>query len=366
MSPRDKSLIGAGRVDSPRVDDLVPEEAAALVEMKYYLDCVLQQKTYSPRACASAVDALPEVLEKELTVSPDASKANHLHLLSSGGASAKHLPDVTKFEDIAAIDHAYVRAFCDDYCLLRYLRAREWNLEKAFTMLAETLRWRWTKRPDQLKYGDVAKLAQAGSIYPNGFDKSGRPIMYMRARRDPPGTTDEKLDQILYTMEEGVRSMDASKGVEKFVYIIDLAGFSVTQAGADPKLAQAWINVLQNHYPERLKLVCVVDAGMIFTGFWNIISYFIDTETRKKMTFISKAQFKKELATSDIFDAQHVEEGFGGEVPELITDDASEKYLASLKAASKNGSGHGTSEKDKAIGSRTKSTKDRVLGSLFG
>ena len=47
------------------------------------------------------------------------------------------------------------RDFVSQSCLLRYLRARSWNVEKATKMLEETLKWRKEYKPDFITANDV-------------------------------------------------------------------------------------------------------------------------------------------------------------------------------------------------------------------
>lgn len=42
--------------------------------------------------------------------------------------------------------------YCTDACLRRYLVARNWNLEKAKTMLEETLKWRADYKPEDIRW----------------------------------------------------------------------------------------------------------------------------------------------------------------------------------------------------------------------
>jgi len=280
-----RSPVNDGRVDTCHVNHLIPEEKSVLIEMQQVLN-----------AWCADISSLGIVNDKG---------------------------------EIAS--EQFVRKFCDDYCLMRYARARSWIVEKASAMLLETLKWRWQIRPDLITAQQVKVQASAGSNYHNGFDKYGHPVFYMRASRDPPGSTQEKLDLLFYNMEEGVRRMNSETGVEKFVYIIDLKGFSITQSGADAKLSQSWLNALQNHYPERLSKVFVIDSGMMFTGFWNVISYFIDPESRRKMTFLTLDQFKKSIPTSDYFTVDTLEEYYGGTLPVKVTDAQHAKALAAMK-----------------------------------
>ena len=42
--------------------------------------------------------------------------------------------------------------FADDACLRRYLRARNWNLKKSEKMLKDSLAWRATYKPEDIRW----------------------------------------------------------------------------------------------------------------------------------------------------------------------------------------------------------------------
>jgi hypothetical protein len=42
--------------------------------------------------------------------------------------------------------------YCTDACLRRYLEARNWNVDKAKKMLEETLKWRSTYKPEEIRW----------------------------------------------------------------------------------------------------------------------------------------------------------------------------------------------------------------------
>ena len=42
--------------------------------------------------------------------------------------------------------------YCTDACLKRYLEARNWNVDKAKKMLEETLKWRATYKPEEIRW----------------------------------------------------------------------------------------------------------------------------------------------------------------------------------------------------------------------
>lgn len=42
--------------------------------------------------------------------------------------------------------------YCSDPCLRRYLEARNWNVDKSKKMLEETLKWRSTYKPEEIRW----------------------------------------------------------------------------------------------------------------------------------------------------------------------------------------------------------------------
>jgi len=42
--------------------------------------------------------------------------------------------------------------YCTDACLRRYLEARNWNVDKGKKMLEETLKWRATYKPEEIRW----------------------------------------------------------------------------------------------------------------------------------------------------------------------------------------------------------------------
>lgn len=48
--------------------------------------------------------------------------------------------------------------YCSDTCLTRYLEARNWNITKSRKMLEESLKWRATYRPEDIRWVNELKL----------------------------------------------------------------------------------------------------------------------------------------------------------------------------------------------------------------
>jgi hypothetical protein len=75
----------------------------------------------------------------------------------------------------------------DDFALRRFLRARDHNISKATSMLLQYLSWKRSTKPhgfisDDEVRGEIAKNRD----HMQGFDRMGRPLVYLYAARHFP------------------------------------------------------------------------------------------------------------------------------------------------------------------------------------
>jgi len=113
-----------------------------------------------------------------------------------------------------------------DALLLRFLRARKWDIEKALVMMISTMKWRATDMhvdDDVMKNGELGSLEDSmssdpvkkrlgsgvidqtrmGKSFLHGCDKAGRPMCYVRARLHKAGEqSEESLERYtVFTIE---------------------------------------------------------------------------------------------------------------------------------------------------------------------
>ena len=215
----------------------------------------------------------------------------------------------------------------DDSTFLRYLRARNFNFDKAKKMLEDTLTWRDTFGLADLYKGGwsdvIAKENETGKLYVRGYTREGHALVYMKPRYENTSNHDGNLKHLVYNIERAISSMkkrgpiepskekksgDAcsetsssiwsfdSSGTpplasrmpdyqEKLAIMIDYEGFSVFNS-PPMKTSKETLSILQNHYPERLFRAYLVRPPFIFHGFWSVISPFIDPVTKAKICFV--------------------------------------------------------------------------------
>ncbi|CDH51854.1 cral trio domain-containing protein [Lichtheimia corymbifera JMRC:FSU:9682] len=183
-------------------------------------------------------------------------------------------------------DHEYYpseRGFVTDGTLKRYMRARKWDYEAAKTMLENTIKWRRDYRPDELDPEYIKPEAETGKMYFDGFDNAGRPIWIMRPRLQNSKDNERQVKHIVYCLERGIRLMPAK--VENIAIIVD---FKDSAYAHNPSVAtcKKFLDILSNHYPERLGIAFVVKSPWFFFTTFKLISPFMDPVTKAKIKFV--------------------------------------------------------------------------------
>ncbi|KAL8153930.1 hypothetical protein V2J09_011690 [Rumex salicifolius] len=151
--------------------------------------------------------------------------------------------------------------YCTDACLRRYLEARNWNVDKAKKMLEETLKWRSSFKPEEIRWNDVAVEGETGKVYRANFHDR----------------------------------------------------WSITN-NVPIKTTRETINILQNHYPERLAVAFLYSPPRIFETFWKVVKYFLDTKTFEKVKFVYQKNNESVELMKSCFDMENLPVEFGGEV----------------------------------------------------
>lgn len=196
-----------------------------------------------------------------------------------------------------------------DLMLLRFLRARKFEVEAAWRMFSEHLDWRENTGLDRLPEGRFSPGAPEESFpelpdikrhYPHGFhgqDREGRPIYIERlGRLSLPEllatTSAERVAQYFAHELERVTthrllacSLAQGRLIEKTLTVLDLEGLSlrtVSQAQAR-RMLQAITKVQQSHYPELMGEMIIVNAPRAFHLAWKFACPMIDCSTVQKI-----------------------------------------------------------------------------------
>lgn len=174
-----------------------------------------------------------------------------------------------------------------DQLVLRFLRARKWDVEKALIMLVSTMKWRQDSKVDddimvngeehlflQEKQGateaektfarDFMAQCRMGKSFTRGIDKEGRPITVVRVRLHHAGDQlEESLERYtVYLIETNRNLLEAP--VDTGTVIFDMTGFGMANMDYTP--VKFMIQCFEANYPESLGVVLVHKAPWIFQG----------------------------------------------------------------------------------------------------
>lgn len=179
--------------------------------------------------------------------------------------------------------------WADEKCLLRYLRAREMNIKKAFFMLMKSFQFRRDMKPQLIRPEQVRDINKEGHLYRFGFDKDGRAIIVMwPTAQSIKEKEDDQIRNIVYHLERAIQSMGVDSSVQKQDSIVFMVNYASFKTANQPSMTvtQRFLEIFASHYPERLHKALIIDAPWYFNTFWNLVQPLVPGKTKEKIEFI--------------------------------------------------------------------------------
>lgn len=172
--------------------------------------------------------------------------------------------------------------------MLRFLRARDFDVAEAIAMATESCKWRASVKPQGITPEMVPNSLPSGCWRFAGYAKSGMPVIWINVALFKPSDLygiDEYIRYVTYFCEGGTARMGSNVG--RFLVIFSMAGFGVElMKPFATRCTLQLISITQNHYPERLGGALLCEAPWIFQTFWKMISPFINPKTAQKIKFV--------------------------------------------------------------------------------
>nr|XP_043607617.1 phosphatidylinositol transfer protein PDR16-like [Erigeron canadensis] len=180
-------------------------------------------------------------------------------------------------------------------------------------MFKETLEWRSDYKPGEIRWNEVAHEGETGKVFRANFvDRFGRPVLIMRPGKQNSKTGEGNVRHLVYLIENAI--LNLPEGQEQMTWLIDFTGYSMNASNIQMKTSRDIVNVLQNHYPERLGIVVLYNPPKIYQAFFKVLSYFIDPKTYLKIKFVYPNHKASIEVMKSFFDTENLPSEFGGNV----------------------------------------------------
>ncbi|XP_073350460.1 SEC14-like protein 1 [Pagrus major] len=214
-----------------------------------------------------------------------------------------------------------------DQHVLRFLRARDFNLDKAKEFMCQSLTWRKQHQVDfLLDTWERPQLLQ--DYYAGGWhhhDKDGRPLYVLRlGQMDTKGLVralgeEMLLRQVLSLNEEGLRRCEENtrvfgRPISCWTCLVDLEGLNMRHLWRPGvKALLRIIEVVEANYPETLGRLLILRAPRVFPVLWTLVSPLIDENTRKKFLVYAGNDYQGPGGLVDYIDKEIIPDFLGGD-----------------------------------------------------
>ncbi|XP_066998063.2 SEC14-like protein 1 [Anabrus simplex] len=221
-----------------------------------------------------------------------------------------------------------------DSTLLRFLRARDFNVEKARELLSQSLLWRKKHQVDRI-LSEYQTPQVVKDYFPGGWhhsDRDGRPLYLLRlGQMDVKGLMkaigEEGLLQLtLHVCEEGLQLMEEAtrlqgQPVSTWSLLVDLEGLNMRHLWRPGiRALLRIIEIVEANYPETMGRVLVIRAPRVFPILWTLVSTFIDENTRSKFLFYGGNDYQEPGGLIDYIPEEFVPDFLGGPCRAMVQE----------------------------------------------
>ncbi|CAL1606313.1 unnamed protein product [Knipowitschia caucasica] len=189
------------------------------------------------------------------------------------------LRDVQALRDMILKEQPNLHTRLDDAFLLRFLRARKFDYDRALQLLLKYHGGRraWPEVFSDLKPSSVKHVLDLGflTVLPRP-DPHGRYILCLRPGRWKPNDYPfvDNVRALYLTLEKLIQPEVVQ--VNGIVILADYSGVGMSQASnPGPFLAKKVVSILQDGFPIRIKAVNIINEPRIFKGIFAIIKPFL-------------------------------------------------------------------------------------------
>ena len=180
--------------------------------------------------------------------------------------------------------------------LLRFLKAREWNVPKAYKMLMDCLNWRLQNEIDSV----LAKPILPADLYRSirdtllvgltGYSKQGQPVYAFGV-----GLSTFDRASVNYYLQSHIQMNEyrdrvvlpgasemSGKQINTCLKVMDMTGLKLSALN-QIKMLSTITAVDDLNYPEKTETYYIVNAPYVFSACWKVVKPLLQERTKKKI-----------------------------------------------------------------------------------
>ncbi|PWZ20067.1 SEC14-like protein 5 [Zea mays] len=164
--------------------------------------------------------------------------------------------------------------------LVRFLKAREWNVPKAHKMIVDSLDWRIENEIDSVLERPIVPVDLYRSIRDSqliglsGYTKEGLPVFGIGVGHSTYDKASPRLTQ------------QFERPVVRCIKVLDMTGLKLS-ALSQIKMLTSISTVDDLNYPEKTETYYVVNVPYIFSACWKVVKPLLQERTKKKVKVLS-------------------------------------------------------------------------------
>lgn len=180
--------------------------------------------------------------------------------------------------------------------LVRFLKARDWNVSKAHKMLLDCLNWRMQNGIDNILLKPIVPIdfyravRDSQLIGLSGYAKEGLPVFALGV-----GLSTYDKASVHYYVQSHIQineyrdrvvlpaaSLKYGRHIGTCIKVLDMTGLKLS-ALSQIKLLTTISTVDDLNYPEKTETYYIVNAPYIFSACWKVVKPLLQERTRKKV-----------------------------------------------------------------------------------